>query len=304
MTEPIEHDYAPSWYYYGLIFLTIIIWTILSVEIINLLFGLIVSDSIVWLMLSSMLIFSYSIPIAILIWRMKMSIELLEPEWEYKERFVTFNEFRNMCMEYKKKYAFFTSRIDYRGIFSVSVVIVLALFIPLLLTYLGAILLALLPQVFGAFMIILGILYASILYAGLPSPLYEEFPILSPTYFGKALSSIYEIPALSWIGIRLRIGEWHGYYTLREPVIAAKIENLESATTVLFYVDSRGIVESVQFSNESSRNDFPKDMRKSYPSSFDIVELLRGFVLWYANALDDKELLDETLDELGIDSSG
>ncbi len=302
MTESSEYDYSLSWYDYGSIFLTIIIWTVLSFEIINLIFGLILESSTIWFMLSIMLITSYPIPIAVLIWRMKMSVEAMEPIWSLELRYVTFNEFIDMSNEYKKKYILFTSNISYEWILVIPILIILLVSFPVTLNLLNPAALAFLPQVFGAFMILLGIAYTAAIFPVFPSPLEDEFRISSPQRFAKALHMVVDLPALSWIGIRLHIGEWHGYYTLREPVIAAKIENLESAATVIFQVDSKGIIESVEITNDSGRDDFPKDLSKSYPKSSEVIGVLREFMHWYASISADDELLEEPMDELGMDS--
>ena len=152
-------------------------------------------------------------------------------------------------------------------------------------------------------MILLGIAYTAVIFTGFPSPIEDEFRLPFIPRLEKTMHMIFDLPVLSWIGLKLHIGEWHGYYVIREPEIVAKIENLESAASLHFQIDSKGVVESVYISNESNREDFPKELKRSYPNLLDISNLLREFVLWYASVSDDKELLDEIIEELGMDSA-
>ncbi len=304
MNDSDELDFTPSWFYYALIFTTILLWVILSVEIINMLFVLILSDPFTWFLLSGLLIFFYPVPIAILIWRMKLSVEIMDPQWHYEQRYVTFQEFREMITEYREKYMLFTSHISYRWIVITVIFIILLILSPYVLSYLPDTLFVLLLPIFGILMTLLGISYTVVLLAGLPGPLNEEFRIPSLSSFSRARNVVIEIPALSWIGIRLSIGEWKGYYTIHEPVIAAKIENLESATTVILDADSVGNIKSIHLSNDSVRSDFPSNLAKSYPTPSDIIHILREYVHWYASSTKERELLDEIIDELDSDLRG
>lgn len=303
MKESAENEIGPAWYHYGFLFSVIILWSVFSVAVVQGFFGLLLYDSINWVALASILHFTYLLPLGIIIWRMKMSVDLMDPDWTFERRFVSFSEFREISAEYKSKYSLFTSRLDLRWILASLAMVVISIGSPFILYILDPAGLAFLPQIMGAIQIILGISYSLVLIAGVPSPLHEEFPLYSPGRFGSVIAALSSLPVLSWIGIILDLGEWRGYYSLREPKIAAKIDGMESVATLICDVDRRGIITSCTVENNSAHDDFPNDLVHSNPGIRDIIALLKKCVYWYMQCSEDKEILAEILDELETDFS-
>ncbi len=303
MNEPIENDLSLPWYYAVLLFSIIILWAVLSIEILFMLFGILVSDSTSWLSVSVPLLLIYPLPLAATIWRMKWSLEITEPEWEFKDQYISFSEFRTISKDYRSNYTLFTSRFALERVVLVAMVLVFSMSLPFILDSLLFPILVFLPQLFGLLTILLGILYTSLFFAIIPGPLNHEFPLYPHKPIRRGLRLLSDIPALSWIGVCVRIGYWSGYYTIREPLLAAKIEGLESVATLLCSVTQDGAISYAWVHNEMEHEGFPKIPKKARPTSDDIIDMVREVVKWYSLVSPENEVLDDVMFDLGIGSS-
>ncbi len=296
-----ESEYSGfGWHHVIALFLAIVLTAMATIEISQSFFSELVSSQGSWLLFSSLDLAFLSFIVVLIVWRMKTSHQFIEPQWEFQERYVTLNEFKKMMAEYRKEYALLTSEMNPFYVMALVMVATLCIGTPFLLRSLAPVYIFFLPQVFGAMVAIYGVMVVMCSVAVVPSPLGIEFPLYRIKCYRIAAKQLQHIPALYWIGIFLIIGHWSGYYTIRTPGVAAKIDGMESAVTLFFEVDSGCKISSAKAVNHTTRTDFPDSILAEYPSEDRITQIVRDAVIWYAKGSDDYELLEDALDELGI----
>ncbi len=299
-----ESEYTGfGWHHIIALFLVIVLIAITTIEFSQSFFSELVSSQGSWLLFSSLDLSFLSFLVVLIVWRMKASYQFIEPQWEFQERYVTLNEFKGMMAEYRREYALLTSEMKPFYIMALIMVATLCIGTPFLLGSLAPVYTFFLPQIFGAVIAIYGVAVMMCSIAIVPSPLDIEFPLYRTRCYTIAAKQLQRIPALYWIGIFLIIGHWSGYYTIRSPRLAAKIDGMESAVTLFFEVDSGCKISSVKAANHTTRIDFPDSISAEYPSEDRITQIVRDVVVWYAKGADDYEMLEDTLDELEISPS-
>jgi hypothetical protein len=292
-----------GWQHVIALFLAIVLTAIATIELSQSFFSELISIQGTWFLFSSVDLAFISFVVVLIVWRMKAAFQFLEPQWEFQERFVTLSEFKEMMVEYRREYALLASEM--RPIFIMALIIAATLCIgtPFLLGSVAPVYIFFLPQVFGAAIAIYGVGVVMCSISILPSPVDVEFPIYRIKCYRSAIKQLQRIPSLYWIGIFLVIGHWSGYYTIRSPRVAAKIDGMESAATLFFDVDSGCKISSAQVTDGATKTDFSDIDVPLYPSETRIEQFVRDVVIWYVRRIDDYEMLEDTLDELGIHPS-
>ncbi len=182
--------------------------------------------------------------VGMVIWRAKQQVDIPTLEWSFRERDVTPLEFKNMTRQYAKDYQYLVSRVDYPlALLAISVGVTLV-GAPILLMRTNAFVISITPIIAGFLMMVFGVLVATSLFRSMPGPLSDEFPPHSYRRMRRGLSQIGDLPGTSWVGVRLTIGESHGYFTIRSPRPEVRIEDIESVARIECETDRTGNITS------------------------------------------------------------
>jgi len=245
-----------------------------------------------------LLILAYPIPVFFISWYVKQYNTDIIPKWELVEREVSISDYTIMAKEYNAAYPQLMTNVSPLRIVISLALGILTLSIPVLKFHIPYQALFFVPFAFGILLIFLGITLLFTLLPAAPSSLSSEFPYQSIKKYVKGAKFLYQVPGIYWIGIRLIVGEWSGYYTLRNPSLSARIEGIESVVVIVCKLNSDGNISEVRFLNESHHTNFPFTDPILNPS----IETLKSSVLeilnWYIELSDDKDFLKEIIDEL------
>jgi len=262
-----------------------------------------VTNPVIWTLTSTAVLVSLLFPCLLLSWKLKNQIIFEEPTWDFRIREVPFHEYEGMMKDYMREYSFLLShviRIDlaillFLGTFGTSTPYILRISIPALL---------LSPYAYGALVILFGIVLVHLLFHAIETDATDHFPFSPPSRFRKAIKELSSFPGISWIGIRMAIGEAAGYYTIRDPVVVGRIEAIESNARLDGIVDKYGTLReitgylSLQSDEETITKTIRTDTEFSRPK---VLELIRWMVREYISAKGDDGLLADVVDDLGLE---
>ncbi|MHA1907287.1 MAG: hypothetical protein ACW98Y_08330 [Candidatus Thorarchaeota archaeon] len=283
---------------YALFFTIVLAWSFLGVFLTQSLL-LVVSTNIEnWIFFLSITVITYPVPIIGFSYYVKQRTPRVLPEWNFVERDVGIEEYRTMVNEYNSAYPLFMSKVNINRMLFVVLLGCLSIFLPSAMVQYSIDASLLSPLIYGFCLIILGVgLIASILPA-LPGSLSEHFPNQSYKEYKAGARFLSQLPGIYWIGVRLTVGEWSGYYTLKDPLLSARIEGIESTVSLICQLDGSGKIIEISFVNESSHKGCPLDEPIPHPSPAKVKESMKKVLLWYIELSGDEEILQDVLDEL------
>jgi hypothetical protein len=291
-------DLSPDLSVYVSFFTIIIAWTFLGVFVGQNILVLATPSLLTWLLFSSLIVVTFLIPISGVSWYVKQQSVSLHPEWNFVERDVGLEEYRVMVDEYHSSYSHLMSVVHIPRSIIVVFLGFLCIEVPYLLNQISFTPGIFSAPVFGICLLLYGIGLLSTVYPAMPGNLVEEFPRQVTKKFSKGLDYLSQIPGIYWIGIRLTIGKWAGYYTLRDPALSATIEGIESVANIICQVDSAGRMIEVTFQNESEHQGFPIEESFSTPSSEVLRDAISQILRWYIETTGEQEILQDVLDEV------
>jgi hypothetical protein len=300
MTEQESVDLSPDLLVYLSFFTIITTWTFTGINM-GMTSLIIVTPSFTsWLLFSSLLVLTYPIPIIGVSRYAKIYTKPLDLDWTYVTRDVSFDEYQELVNEYNSGYSHIMTILFPLRILISIILGVLAITLPYVLSQLTIIPLLFSAPGFGVCLLVLGIGLVSAIFPAIPGNLSHEFPCQVTKKFRTGTRYLSQLPGIYWTGIRITLGEWAGYYTLRDPTLTARIEGIESIVAVNCEINTSGTITEVSFSNESDHEGFPMTDPIRNPSSEAIKESMKDIVLWYIDLSEDEELLQEVLDELSM----
>ena len=241
---------GPSRAYQLVLFVLIQIWALMTFETSMYQLVLLFDKPWSWLLWCSVLIATLIPVLAVFVWWTKQRISVDPFEWEFREREVTLYEFGDMMEQYARDYQYIISRVDY-GLLGCSILvgIILALS-PFVLLPTNELVISLTPIALGLLMMVLGVLLSLFLFRLVPSPIYQDFPHYSTQRLRIGLSHLRDLPGTTWVGVRMRIGESHGLYTIRSPRAVARVEDIESVARVECEISQMGHLKAAEADEE------------------------------------------------------
>jgi hypothetical protein len=296
----------PSWQFYIPLFAVIIAWSIFGIEIASYDLLTIGVRPFEWLISGSLLILTLIAPIGIIAWRVKSSTTFSNPNWEFRVREIDIMEFESMMKDYVKAYSHFLSITPLVQIVFLFLLSAVALTFPFILFSISPVLLIYAPMIFGIFLVLIGLVLARVLNSLMPSDVGKHFPFTPSNLLRKSTNDLERIPGVSWVGIRLRIGEYMEYYTIRDCVPIARIEGIESVGSLVGTIDVHGeltrvtshLVRGVETDDGSSQIESLEN-----PTPEGTLELVKRVLFEYVKFRGSNEILDDVLHELGMQES-
>jgi len=157
------------------------------------------------------------------------------------------------------------------------------------------------PYIFGGAIVIFGLALALAVYAFASNEASEHFQFIKPKVLKNAIISFEDTLGISWVGIKITIGEADGYFTIRSPRIVARIEEIESAIEIIGEVDESGKITQVyaNFQTVSLQSE-SETFTRVYTNPSDILEIVKESLNHYILSSGTNELLDDLAVELRI----
>jgi hypothetical protein len=279
------------------------VWSIIGIEIASYDILTIGVRPFEWLLSGSLLILALIAPIGIITWRVKSSTTFNNPIWEFRVREIEIMEFESMMKDYSKAYSHFLSITPLVQIVILFLLSAVALAFPFILFSISPVLLIYAPSIFGIVLVLIGLVLARILNSIIPSEVSEHFPFTTSKPLRTSVNELEQVPGVSWAGIRVRIGEYMDYYTIRDCVPIARIEGIESVGSLVGTIDGHGdltrvtshLAIDIETDVGSSEMEYIED-----PTPEDTLELVKRVLLEYVKLRGSNEILDDVLHELGI----
>ncbi|MHA1936133.1 MAG: hypothetical protein ACW97A_12720 [Candidatus Thorarchaeota archaeon] len=256
-----------------------------------------------WLLSGSLLILTLIAPIAIIAWRVKSSTTFGNPTWEFRVREIEIMEFESMMKDYAKAYSHFLSIIPLVQIAILFLLSAAALAFPFVLFIISPVLLIYAPSMFGIVLVLIGLVLARVINSIMPSEVGKHFPFTPSKPLRTSVNELDQVPGVSWAGIRVRIGEYMDYYTIRDCVPVARIEGIESVGSLVGTLDAHGnltrvtshLAVDIETDEGSSEIEYLDN-----PAPEGLLELVKRVLLEYVKSRGSNEILDDVLHELGI----
>jgi len=145
--------------------------------------------------------------------------------------------------------------------------------------------------------------FSVLTYRAVPTDASQQFPFNTPRKFRNAVCVLWNTPGISWVGVRISIGEARGYYMIRDPTVVARIDGIESAARIEAEIDRLG-----RFIKATSIMDFePAEGRWTVETdttcgvtSETLRALVKRTLQAYTAAKGADALLEEILEELEV----
>ena len=302
MSEP-PLTYKSLTIFYVILITAIFLWVVFSIGWTQYVLLTLYSDPMEWILTTTGLLVSMMFPILFITWVMKHQATFTNPEWVYRNREIDYREFKSVMREYAKEYSHIIAYIDYKLVFLATVLFLAAVSSGALVTVMPFQLLLLIPHVFGVLQVLFGVTFSVLTYRAVSTDASQQFPYSTPRKFRTAVRVFWNTPGISWVGIRISIGEAGGYYTIRAPTVVARIDGIESAARIEAEIDRLGrfikAISIMNFEPAEGRWTVETDTTCDVTS-----ETLRGLVKRtlqaYVAAKGPDALLEEILQELGV----
>ncbi len=297
--EPLT--FKPTWPYLLVLASTLLVWTVLAIEITGVFLVIAYQQLDTWIAISSIFLVTPIIPLLIITRSFKRSIEYNDVEWDFKERDVTYSEYQLMMRDYTKGYSMVLQNTPYFKIIASIIIAIVAVLHLYIIIALDELLLVFFPYSFGVLLLLYGLLLTQSIYNMTPTDAGIHFPYTPPSVVESAIRIFEQILGISWTGIKITIGEAAGFFTVRSPRIVARIEEIESAVEIECVIDEHGQPKRIlsRFDNIQSSK-IGEIISIDYTKPDDILNVVRESVKSYIQSTGSTELLEDLIDELGI----
>lgn len=282
------------------IFIIVLAWSFMGFEIAQYRLVNLYEDPVTWISWATLLFISL-LPVLIAItWKMKTSISYAEPEWDFRQREITWPEYENMMKQYRGSYQHLLSIIDYPMLGIAALLVCAALFTPFALMRSTIYLITATPTIIGFLVLLFGIVVANLIFKYIPNEATSHFSYLQPNLFRDIVHKMELVPGISWAGVQLTIGEAGGYFTVRNQRPVARIEDIESVSRIECQLNGSAelvrVVSILQL--EESRELIVVDEATSEISSYLIAQIVQKTLHSYIEARGEEELLTEVIEEV------
>ncbi len=295
---PIE--FKSQFYLKGVTFIVVLAWGFMGFEIAQYHLLNLYENPIEWISWASFLFISI-LPVLIGIsWKMKTDIKYSEPKWDFREREVTISEYEKMIKQYRRAYQIVLSIIDIPSLGITVLLFSTAILAPFVLMRTTFYLIAATPIIFGFLVLLFGVVFTNLTFKYIPNDSTPHFSYTQTSLLSKVVRLIGQSPGISWVGVRIIIGEAGGYFTIREPKPVARIEDIESAARIECQFDDSGDQFRVRsiLQLEGSEESVVVDDTPDQLTPYLVAQIVQKTILSYIETRGGSELLEEVLDDL------
>jgi hypothetical protein len=231
---------------------------------------------------------------------MKTSISYNEPVWDFRNREITMTEYAGMMKQYRGSYQQVLSIIDYPLILLLVVLCIGAILFPFVTMQTTIYLIVASPAIFGFLVVPFGILFSNIVFKFLPNEATPFFSYPDPKTFRGTVRVMSRSPGISWAGVRVMLGESGGYFTIRDPILVSRIEDMESVSRIECELSGEGnnvnIVSYLQLGDDEETVVFEGTSLEL--TQYLIAQIVQKTLIMYIEAKGEQELLEEVLDDV------
>jgi hypothetical protein len=207
-----------------------------------------------------------------------------------------------MMRDYLKGYSHLVSVTNYPLLIISLSLATLASVIPYVVASLNVLWLLFVPDIYGGFILLFGLVTAVLLYQRTSSPAGKEFPLHRPNQFTAIINQLNRTPGVSWAGIEIQIGEAMGYYTIRDPKAVARIEGIEGVAKIEVKLNKDGeavsAISDVQFEDSAQERKLEVEFNQVGGIEVGLQMLTRWTLEAYVTEMGSNEILDEILAEV------
>ena len=284
------------------IFVIVFIWAIMGFEVAQVRLVPLYEQPLTWIAWSVFVLVSIVPAVAAVAWRMKTQVVYIDPIWNLREREITLAEYEDMMKEYRREYRDYLSEIDYGLIALASIIAFTTVMIPFLLMRTTFLLIASTPIVFGFLVLLFGLVFASFVFKIMPNEATQHFPTVAADSLRPLIGLMHKSPGLSWIGVRVVLGEASGFYSIRNVSPAARIEGIESIAMIKGETDDAGNVLKLSATMNLDDSESPRVIEYSDQeiSAKLIAELILKMLQIYIKEKGEEEFLDEVVEDVTI----
>lgn len=282
------------------LFLIVFVWAVIGFEVAQVQLVPLYETPLTWIIWSLFVLVSIVPAVAAVAWRMKIHVIYVDPIWNLRDREITLSEYKEMMKEYRKEYRDFLSEIDYSLIVLASIIAFTAVAAPFLLMRTVLTLIAVTPVIFGLFVLLFGLVCASIVFKIMPNEATPHFPTVSAKSLHPMIELMHKSPGLSWVGVKLVLGEASGYYSIRSVSPVARIEGIESAAMIQGEPDEEGNISKLSATIVLDESGSKKVTERSNEevSTRLIAELVLRLLETYIKEKGEEEFIDEVIEEV------
>jgi hypothetical protein len=256
-----------------------------------------------WILTTTGLLVSMMFLILFITWVMKHQVSFTDPEWVHRNREIDYTEFESIMHEYAREYSHIIAHIDYKLIFLAITFLVAAVSSGALVMVLPFTLVLFIPHVFGVLQVLFGVTFSVLAYRAVPTDVSQQFPFDAPRKFINAVRVLWNTPGISWVGVRIDIGEAGGYYTIRNPTVVARIDGIESAARIEAELDRLGrfikAISVMNFKPAEGRWTVETDTPGGVTSE-SLQGLVKRTLQAYVAVKGADVILEEIMEELGV----
>ncbi|RLI49892.1 MAG: hypothetical protein DRO73_04965 [Candidatus Thorarchaeota archaeon] len=292
--------YTPLTRYYAVLFMALLVLGLVGLDLAR--YGLVVLglDPAMWLAESIAVLLCVTITSILIAHRMRGLLSYSEPEWRFEVREVSLSEYSSMVHEYRRAYVHMLRHVDLPLLVTAAVVAVTAVFFPFGLLSLSPYSLQYAPLVFGVLVIVYGLIVSRFAYQVIPTAASDALSFTPVSSLKHGVRLLSHNPAISWWGVRVRIGEHGGYFTLRDATPLGRIEGIEADAEVEIQMDgSQPALARARI--VSTGEVFETDIGENPAEA--LRETLVRAVTAYAKSCGDASIIADAVSDLGIQTS-
>ncbi len=186
-----------------------------------------------WYGFSLILVVTLALASALLSWFFRSRIAIGSTDWDYRERELSFSDFCKLVEQYRQAYSSVLVDLDTNLLFTFIFFGAASVLAPPALAGVSVLGLVYSPYVYAAFLIGFGVSFALFVFRASPSPASSEFQTASIKDIEPYVKILANACGISWVGVRLTIGEWQGLYTIRNVGAIGRVESIESAGRII-----------------------------------------------------------------------
>jgi hypothetical protein len=282
------------------IFIFVNIWGYMCFEVAQYQLVTLYQNPFTWIGWATLVELSMLPVLSLCAWKLKDRVQITSFAWEFRIREVNLQEFKQMVKDYNASYTHLISRVDFVLSILFSGVFFTIIVCPFILVRSIVWVIAASPLILALLTIIFGLLFSYFMFKILPNHSSAEFPPIASRRFRKAIPFLVHIPGIFWAGIRLKIGESGGYYTMRDPIPVARIEGIEGIARIEGEIDSSDNLSRIIPIFES--DDFiPSEPIKEITAPITpvrVTSLIRLMIQEYIHNRGGGEILEDVIEDI------
>ena len=282
------------------IFVVLNIWAIMCYEVAQYQLVNFYQHYLSWLTWATLVLWTMTPGLSLFSWKLKDRVEVYDPLWDVKVREINIDEFENMVRSYSSKYRYLLVSFDYRLLVMTFLCYAAFLALPFYTMGMGLLMISLTPILLCLIAVTFGMFFSYFVFKFIPNSAAREFPTHHPSKLRKAIHCLTSIPGIFWAGVRLSIGESHGFYTLRNPIPIARIEGIEGVARLECNVNNSGtiirIVPILEIDTLSESDQVREINHSINPQN--IAHLVRSVIELYIKQSGGEELLEDVLEDI------